>query len=232
MSKQRLSGITKKSGSSLQYRMNVPKEVIKAKNEMWKEMMQRKEEAKQPKSSPMDRWYKDVSYKQAKSITALYLVVSGKKVNLKTIKSNYDLGSITHYRYKHWYENGCVQTYSSPINNLIIQKKDQLIKDMKRSPSPTIAEIKRLYKLALPMYHHISPEKSTNHEDSHVKTDDAEMYDHMLNDEQKVKLMDLANLELSEIKPITKSDVIVGVITGALVGGGLVAYAFLTNGVI
>jgi hypothetical protein len=44
--------------------------------------------------------------------------------------------------------------------------------------------------------------------------------------------MDLANLELSEVKPITKSDVVVGVIVGAVVGASMAAYLFITNGAI
>jgi capsular polysaccharide biosynthesis protein len=59
-----------------------------------------------------------------------------------------------------------------------------------------------------------------------------EDYDHMLSKEQKVELMDLANLELSEVKPITKSDVVVGVIVGAVVGASMAAYLFITNGAI
>ena len=212
--------------------MNVPKEVIAAKNEMWKEMMRRKEEAKQPKSSPMDRWYKDASYKEAKSITALYLAVSGKKINTQSIKANYDVSGITYNRYKRWYNDDCSGTYVVYISKEIIKKKDQLIEDIKRSPSPTIVEIKRLRKLAHPIYFDSFQGRVLDRKNESVKADDAEMYDHMLSDKQKVELFDLANLELNEIKPITKSDVIVGVITGALVGGGMVAYAFLTNGVI
>lgn len=63
-----------------------------------------------------------------------------------------------------------------------------------------------------------------------------DQYDHLtdkkLTDEQKVQLMDIANLELNEIKPVTKSDVVVGVIVGAIVGASMATYAFLTNGVI
>ena len=205
------------------------------KYQLWAEMMKRKEEASKPKkttkakTSYMDKWYKGTSHQNAKSITALYLAASNKKVHWSTVKDNYDLSLTTLCRYRHWYNNGKFDGDIDRINKHVFKNKNKLIEDITKSPSPTIVEIKRLYDLALPNnYDRFT--QSVRVRASRGKKKDIEMYDHMLNDEQKVELMDLANLELSEVKPITKSDVVTGVIVGAVVGASMAAYAFLTNG--
>lgn len=243
MSKQRLSGIGEKSGSSIHSRMNASKELIEAKNKMWAEMIQRKEEAKKAeetvkpeeetksKVTLMDKWYKGNSHQNAKAITALYLNVANKKVHWPSVKENYDVGLSTCQRYQAWYSNGTFSGNSNRVNKYVVKNKHKLVEAMKQSPSPTIIEIKRLYELAFPNKYD-SYRGTVRDRVYKPKIEDTEMYDHMLNNEQKVELMDLANLELSEIKPVTKSDVVVGVIAGALVGGAMVAYAFLTNGAI
>lgn len=205
------------------------------KHQLWAQMMKRKEEASKPekttkaKTSPMDKWYKDNTNQIAKAMTALYLVASNKKFNWKKLRENYDLGRSTVERYSSWYAKGSFSGDSSRVNRYMVENKDELVKAIKKSPAPTVIEIKRLYELAHPNGY----DKTNGNikvRPSQAKKVDEEMYDHMLNDEQKVELMDLANLELSEVKPVTKSDVVTGVIVGAVVGASMAAYAFMSNG--
>jgi hypothetical protein len=209
------------------------------KHQLWAQMVKRKEEASNPekttkaKTSQMDKWYKDNTNQIAKAMTALYLVVSKKKFSWKTLRDNYDLGRSTYERYSSWYADGSFSGDESRVNKYLVENKDELVKAIKKSPSPTIGEIKRLYELAHPNgYDKTNGNIKVRPKGSQVKKVDDEMYDHMLSDEQKIELMDLANLELSEIKPITKSDVVVGVIVGAVVGASMAAYFFITNGAI
>ena len=215
---------------------------VDKRRKLWQEHLKRKEDVKseetvkpeeetKSKVTLMDKWYKGISHQNAKSITALYLAVANKKVHWPSVQDNYDVGISTCQRYKTWYNDGAFDGQAYHINKFVLKNKDKLAEAMRQSPSPTVIEIKRLYELAHPVGYD-SWRGTVRDKASEKKKDDAEMYDHMLNDEQKVELMDLANLELSEIKPVTKSDVVVGVITGALVGGAMVAYAFLTNGAI
>jgi hypothetical protein len=210
------------------------------KHQLWAQMVKRKEEASKPekttkpkkaKRSLMDKWYKGNTNQNAKTITALYIVVSNKKVHWKSFKANYDIGRSTYDRYRSWYAGGSFSGDTTRINKNIIENKEKLVEDIKKSPSPTIIEIKRLYELALPNgYDKTNGTIKVRPKGSQARKVDEEMYDHMLSDEQKVELMDLANLELSEIKPVTKSDVVTGVIVGAVVGACMAAYAFMSNG--
>jgi len=207
------------------------------KHQLWAEMVKHKEEAAKaekttkPKTSQMDKWYKDNTNQIAKAMTALYLVVSKKKFSWKTLRDNYDLGRSTYERYSAWYADGSFSGDESRVNKYIVENKDELIKAIKKSPSPTIIEIKRLYELAHPNgYDKTNGNIKVRPKGSQAKKVDDKMYDHMLNDEQKVELMDLANLELAEVKPVTKSDVVTGVIVGAVVGACMAAYAFMSNG--
>jgi hypothetical protein len=207
------------------------------KHQLWAEMVKHKEEAAKaekttkPKTSQMDKWYKSNTNQIAKAMTALYLVVSNKKFSWKTLRDNYDLGRSTYERYSAWYAGGSFSGDESRVNRYVAENKDELVKAIKKSPSPTIGEIKRLYELARPNgYDKTNGNIKVRAKGSQAKKVDEEMYDHMLNDEQKVDLMDLANLELAEIKPITKSDVVTGVIVGAVVGACMAAYAFMSNG--
>jgi hypothetical protein len=207
------------------------------KHQLWAEMVKHKEEAAKaekttkPKTSQMDKWYKGNTNQIAKAMTALYLVVSNKKFSWKTLRDNYDLGRSTYERYSAWYAGGSFSGDESRVNRYVAENKDELVKAIKKSPSPTIGEIKRLYELARPNgYDKTNGNIKVRAKGSQAKKVDEEMYDHMLNDEQKVDLMDLANLELAEIKPITKSDVVTGVIVGAVVGACMAAYAFMSNG--
>ena len=246
MSKQRLSGIGEKSGSSIHSRMNASKELIEAKNKMWTEMIQRKEEAKKAEEKPkpgrpklqtglLDKYFERTSAQRAQGL-ACYVIASrlAKSDDISKVADRYGVSNTTLYNYvksKHG-------LYRLPKH--IIKIKKNLDEDLAKS-SVTVQEVKRLLGLSfvslkeIGYTNHITRKPNDDLYDSieHIE-DDAflEDYDHMLNDEQKVELMDLANLELSEIKPVTKSDLVVGVITGALVGGAMVAYAFLTNGAI
>ena len=216
---------------------------VDKRRKLWQEYMKRKEEAAKPeeavkpeekdspKVSQMDKWYKGASHQNAKSMTALYLAVANKKVHWPSVKENYDLGISTCQRYQAWYNSGLFNGNSDRINKHVLKNRKKLVEAMKQSPSPTIVEVNRLYGLAFPNNYDTSVGVIRTR-GSRSKKDHVEDYDHMLNDKQKGDLIDLANLELSEIKPVTKSDVVVGVITGALVGGAMVAYAFLTNGAI
>jgi hypothetical protein len=207
------------------------------KHQLWADMIKRKEEASKPKkttkdkTSPMDQWYTYNTNQIAKAMTALYLVVSKKKFSWKTLRDNYDLGRSTYERYSAWYAGGSFSGDESRVDKYIVENRDELVKAIKKSPSPTIGEIKRLYELAHPNgYDKTNGNIKVRPKGSQARKVDEEMYDHMLSDEQKVELMDLANLELAEVKPITKSDVVTGVIVGVVVGASMAAYAFMSNG--
>jgi len=225
------SGGTFQAGLLAQHNANVQKARLLEEQAKRKQDAAKHNEATKAKTSPMDKWYNGNTNQIAKAMTALYLVVSNKKFSWKTLRDNYDLGRSTYERYSGWYAGGSFSGDESRVNRYVVENKDELVKAMKKSPSPTIGEIKRLYELARPNgYDKTNGNIKVRGKGSQARKVDEEMYDHMLNDEQKVELMDLANLELSEIKPITKSDVVTGVIVGAVVGACMAAYAFMSNG--
>lgn len=195
------------------------------KHHMWAEMMKRKDEAKQ---QPLDKFYKGVSYKTAKSITAFYLAASGKKINKKTILDNYDVGLSTYQRYYFWFSHGTFSGSSQKISQYVTKNKDALLAAIKKSKSPSIDEINRLYSIANPKYFNIVA----------GKVYESRSWEH------KKKLVDLAvdqakatgeipviNFDFDQ-KSLTKSDVVTGVITGALIGAAMTAYLFMSNGAI
>ena len=219
------------SGLLAQHNTNVHKARLLEEQAKRKQDAAKHNEATKAKTSQMDKWYKDNTHQIAKAMTALYLVVSKKKFSWKSLRDNYDLGRSTYERYSGWYADGSFSGDESRVNKYVVENKDELIKAIKKSPSPTIGEIKRLYELAHPNgYDKTNGNIKVRGKGSQARKVDEEMYDHMLNDEQKVELMDLANLELAEIKPITKSDVVTGVIVGVVVGACMAAYAFMSNG--
>jgi hypothetical protein len=231
MSKRRMSSMATNSGGTFQAGVLAQHNANVHKARLLEEQAKRKQDAAKAKASPMDNWYKDNTNQIAKAMTALYLVVSKKKFSWKTLRDNYDLGRSTYERYSGWYAGGSFRGDESRVNKYVAENKDELVKAIKKSPSPTIGEIKRLYELAHPNgYDKTNGNIKVRPKGSQSRKVDEEMYDHMLNDEQKVELMDLANLELSEIKPVTKSDVVTGVIVGAVVGACMAAYAFMFNG--
>lgn len=231
MSKRRMSSMATNSGGTFQAGLLAQHNASVHKTRLLEEQAKRKEQAKKPKRT-LDYYFKKCSNLEAKGVTAFTLVVSGKKVNTQTIKANYDIGLSTLQRYKSWVDNGMPNDSAYHINSFVLAHKEELLEAIKHSPALTIKESQRLYDLARPVGFNIMTGKVPPSRLKPKKEDTTKDYDHMLNSEQKVELMDLANLELSEVKPITKSDVIVGVITGAIVGGAMVAYAFLTNGAI
>lgn len=195
------------------------------KRQIWAEMMKRKDEAKQ---QPLDKFYKGVSYKTAKSITAFYLAASGKKINKKTILDNYDVGLSTYQRYYFWFSHGTFSGSSQKISQYVTKNRDALLAAIKKSKSPSIDEINRLYSIANPKYFNIVA----------GKVYESRSWEH------KKKLVDLAvdqakatgeipviSFDVDQ-KPLTKSDVVTGVITGALIGAAMTAYLFMSNGAI
>ena len=231
MSKRRMSSMATNSGGTLHAGVLAQHNAAVQKARLLEEHVKRKEQAKKPKRT-MDYFFKKSSNQTAKGLTAFYLVVTGKKVNTQTIQDNYGIGLSTLQRYKTWYGNGKFDGIEKKINNFVLDNKEELIEVINKSPALTIKESKRLYELARPVGFNIQTGKVPPSKLKPKKEDTIKDYDHMLSKEQKVELMDLANLELSEVKLITKADVIVGVITGVIVGGAMVAYAFLTNGAI
>ena len=245
MSKQRLTSVSKKSIGNKSY-PETYKEVLEAKNKMWTDMIQRKKEASNTEEKPkpgrpklqtglLDKYFERTSNHRAQGL-ACYIIASRltQSDDIAKVADRYGVANGTLYNYvksKHG-------LYKLPKH--IIKVKKNLDEDLAKS-SVTTKEIKRLLGLSLISLqdigytNHITRKADTEIDDVIEQIEEdafLEDYDHMLNDEQKVELMDLANLELSEIKPVTKSDVVVGVIAGALVGGAMVAYAFLTNGAI
>ena len=199
---------------------------VDKRRKLWQEHMKR---VAAHKIAPLDEWFIGKTHQAAKAVVAQYLVRKNKSVKQKTVLKNYGISYSLWYRYKRYNDGKVLKSES--INSYIMDNWDDLNKAIDKSPSPTIEEVKRLFSLAKD---EVKRAPRNHPKEIQLKTEDdhTEDYDHMLNDEQKVELMDLANLELSEIKPVTKSDLVVGVITGALVGGAMVAYAFLTNGAI
>lgn len=231
MSKRRMSSMATNSGGTFQAGLLAQHNANVHKAKLLEEQAKRKQDSAKAKTSQMDKWYKGNTNQIAKAMTALYLVVSNKKFSWKTLRDNYDLGRSTYERYSGWYAGGSFSGDESRVNKYVVENRDELVKAMKKSPSPTIGEIKRLYELAHPNgYDKTNGNIKVRAKGSQARKVDEEMYDHMLSDEQKIELMDLANLELAEIKPITKSDVVTGVIVGAVVGACMAAYAFMSNG--
>jgi len=198
-------------------------QAIDKRRKLWHDHMKRVEANK---ARPLDDFVAGQTHMIAKAIVAQYMTRKKKSVSRKTIVKNYGISYSLFYRYSR-FNDGIELSKGESINAYVNKHLDKINAAIDKSPSPTIEEVKRLYALAKPEINRPAAEANSDPKEDHV-----EDYDHMLNDEQKVELMDLANLELSEIKPITKADVVVGVITGALVGGAMVAYAFLTNGAI
>jgi hypothetical protein len=214
------------------------------KYQLWAEMMKRKEEASKPEqeSKPkagrpklqtglLDKYFEKKSNHRAQGL-ACYIVASRLTTSdeIGQVADRYGLANGTLYNYvkaKHG-------LYKLPKH--IIKMKKSLDEDLAKS-SVTVKEIRRLLSLSHSSLGDLGYESSFKGNEKppeDVIEDEAfiEEYDHMLNDEQKVELMDLANLELAEVKPITKSDVVVGVIVGAVVGASMAAYLFITNGAI
>jgi hypothetical protein len=231
MSKRRMSSMATNSGGTLHAGVLAQHNANVQKARLLEEQAKRKEQAKKPKRK-LDYYFKKCSNLEAKGVTAFTLVISGKKVNTQSIKDNYDIGVSTLQRYKTWVDNGMPNDSAYHINSFVLANKEELIEVIKHSPALTIKESKRLYELARPLGFNIVTGKVPPSKLKPKKEDTTEDYDHMLSKEQKVELMDLANLELSEVKPITKSDVVVGVIVGAVVGASMAAYLFITNGAI
>jgi hypothetical protein len=230
MGKRRMSSLATNSGGTLQAGIFAQHNEAVKKARLLEEQAKRKQQAKKPNRT-LDYYFKRCSNLEAKGMTAFLLVTSGKKVNTQSIKANYNIGISTYQRYRTWFDNGMPNEAAYHINSLVLANKEDLIEAAKHSPALTIKESKRLYELARPIGYNIVtgtvPPSRLN-----KKQDTTEDYDHMLSKEQKVELMDLANLELSEIKPITKSDVVTGVIVGAVVGACMAAYVFMFNGAI
>ena len=221
------------NGGTRQTQMHMHHMSQEAKREMWAELVKRKEEAKKPKKSkmvPLDNFYKGISYKTAKGLTAFYIAASGKKFNRKTVKDNYDVNQSTIDRYTAWFANGAFTGNQDRISNFVLINRMTLLEAIMKAPAPTAKEVKRLYGICNPEYFNIRAGKV--YKPNRTKEDHSEDYDHMLTKDQKVELMDLANLELAEVKPVTKSDVVTGVITGALIGAAMTAYLFMSNGAI
>ena len=231
MSKRRMSSMATNSGGTFHAGVLAQHNAAVQKARLLEEHAKRKEKAKKPKRT-MDYFFKKSSNQTAKGLTAFYLVVTGKKVNTQIIQSNYGIGLSTLQRYKTWYGNGKFDGVADRINNFVVNNKEELIEAINNSPALTIKESQRLYELARPLGFNIQTGKVPPSKLKPKKEDITEDYDHMLSKEQKVELMDLANLELAEIKPVTKSDVVTGVIVGAVVGACMTAYALMSNGAI
>jgi hypothetical protein len=227
MSKRRMSSMATNSGGTLHAGVLAQHNAAVQKARLLEEQAKRKEKAKKPKLVPLDKWFEGESSQTSKALAAFYLVVSGKKVSSKGFKK-YGITSGTYYKYSKWLENG---NESNPINKLIANNKEELIADIKKAPAPTIVEVERLCKLSNPPHWNRDKKRVIRYIPQEKAAEIFNDYDHLVKT-QKAQLLDIANLELNEVKPVTKADVIVGVVTGAIVGGAMVAYAFLTNGAI
>ena len=198
-------------------------QAIDKRRKLWHDHMQRVEANK---ARPLDDFVAGQTHMTAKAIVAQYITRKKKNVNRKTIVKNYGISYSLFYRYSR-FNDGIELSKGEMINAYVNKNFDQINAAIDKSPSPTIEEVKRLYALAKPEINRPAAEANSKPKEDHI-----EDYDHMLNDEQKVELMDLANLELAEIKPVTKSDVVTGVIVGAIVGASMAAYLFMSHGVI
>ena len=215
------------NGGSRQTQMHMHHMSQESKRKMWAEMIKDKEQAKKSKLVPLDKWFVDQSAQTSRALVAFYIAVSGKKVSNKSFKK-YGTTQATYHKYRKWLKTG---DESNPINKLIANNKEELIADIKKAPAPTIVEVERLCNLSNPLYWNRNRKKVVPYVPETQKDKICNDYDHLV-DTQKAQLLDIANLELAEVKSITKADVIVGVITGVIVGGAMVAYALLTNGAI
>jgi hypothetical protein len=227
MSKRRMSSMATNSGGTLHAGVLAQHNAAVQKARLLEEQAKRKEQAKKAKLVPLDKWFVDQSSQTSKALVAFYIVVSGKKVSSKGFKK-YGITQNTYHKYSKWLKTG---DESNPINKLIVNNKEELIADIKKAPAPTIVEVERLCKLSNPPHWNRNRKKVVRYIPEEKAAKIINDYDHLV-ETQKAQLLDIANLELSEVKPITKADVIVGVITGVIVGGAMVAYAFLTNGAI
>ena len=219
MSKGRMSGIDR--GNNAPASALAQHELSREqKRQIWAEMMKRKEEPQQElKMSTLDKWYKDQSNQTAKALTAVYLAAHYKSPSKTNIQKNYGISPATFYKYQSWLRTGRSDT---KINEILENNKKQFVKDARNSVPPTIEEIKRLYNVANELHfspHHGRVVPYVKEADRAKKPNKRDRNNgQILTKEEKDQLLDIANLELNEIKTVTKSDVVVAVIVGAVVG--------------
>jgi len=214
------------NGGSRQTQMHMHHLSQDKKREMWAEMVRHKEEAKKmSQEHPLEKYYKGNTYLIARGLSTLYVVMRKYKTSNANIQREFGMKSQTLSRYRRWARG---LPYSGTRVSSFITKREKEIKAaIKASPVPTPKEIERLMKLANP--------NTTNHPRSGTRpannSKTVTRPEIIMNQAQINSEIPMVDFNFEE-KHLSKSDVVVAVIVGALVGASMAAYLFITNGAI
>jgi len=196
------------------------------KHELWAEMIKHKEEAKQmSKVKPLDNFYIGTPMVTAVAISALYVAMRKRKTKGTHIQREFGIHNQLISRYRRWSKG--LPYAGSRVASFIIDNEKELKKAIMSAPMPTPSEVDRLMKLA---------NKNTwkGNKRKHVEKNSAKHIsrpDVILNQAQMTSEIPVVDFNFEE-KHLSKSDVVVAVIVGAVVGASMAAYLFMSNGAI
>jgi len=196
------------------------------KHQLWAEMIKHKEEAKQMSNvKPLDNFYIGTPMVTARAISALYVGMRKRKTSGMNIEREFGIHNQLISRYRRWAKG--LPYAGSRVASFIADNEKELKKAIMSAPLPTPSEVNRLMKLA---------NKNTwnGNKRSHVEKNSAEHIsrpDVILSQAQINSEIPMVDFNFEE-KHLSKSDVVVAVIVGAVVGASMAAYLFMANGAI
>ena len=103
-----------------------------------------------PKRIPLDSWYKGRSNTECIALTAFYLAIKGKDIPIQGAKAKFGVSYNTFSKYRYWIATG-IQNKGSSINKFIIENRNALSAAIRKAPSPTSKECKRLMTIGNPV---------------------------------------------------------------------------------